>query len=227
MKAVKSVLFTMSNGLQIPALGLGTWKSKPNEVKNAVKYAILEAGYRHLDCAFVYQNENEVGEALKEVFATSSLKRSDIFVTSKCWNTFHSRPRVTEAIKKTLAALQLDYVDLYLVHWPYGFKECDDLIPLDEHQNYLGSDVHFTETWQGMEDVYDAGLAKSIGVSNFNSVQVEQILSMCRVKPVINQIEVHLYLAQNQLLAFCKKHNIMITAYNLLGSINSSWAKPD
>ena len=84
MKAVKSVLFTMSNGLQIPALGLGTWKSKPNEVKNAVKYAILEAGYRHLDCAFVYQNENEVGEALKEVFATSSLKRSDIFVISKC-----------------------------------------------------------------------------------------------------------------------------------------------
>nr|AYV89262.1 aldose reductase isoform X2 [Tetranychus evansi] len=212
---------TLNDGKSMPIFGLGTWKSKPGEVKEAVKYALLEAGYRHIDCALVYQNEDEVGQALKEVFESGALKREDVFITSKCWNTYHSRAKVTEGCKTTLSKLGLEYVDLYLVHWPMGYSEGGELFP----GTY--SDIDIVETWQGMEDVHKAGLTKSIGVSNFNSEQIEKILANCSIKPVNNQIEVHPYLTQKELVEFCQKRDITVTAYSPLGSPDRPWAKPE
>uniref|UniRef100_T1L0H1 NADP-dependent oxidoreductase domain-containing protein n=1 Tax=Tetranychus urticae TaxID=32264 RepID=T1L0H1_TETUR len=216
----------LPNGFKIPYLGLGTWKSEKGKVKEAVKYALLEAGYRHIDCALLYQNEDEVGQALKEVFQSNLVKREDIFITSKCWNTYHSRSRVIECCKESLTSLGIDYLDLYLVHWPTGFKEGNGIFPRDEQGKIVYSDVDYLETWKGMEDVQKAGLAKSIGVSNFNSQQIDRILANCEIKPVINQIEVHPYLSQQPLINFCKQRGIDITAYSPLGSPDRPGAAP-
>ncbi|XP_053208422.1 aldo-keto reductase family 1 member B1-like [Panonychus citri] len=226
-KPAISTSISFNNGLKVPLFGLGTWKSKPGEVKEAVKHALLEAGYRHIDCALVYQNEDEVGQALKEVFDSGALKREDVFITSKCWNTFHSRAKVMEAVKKTLTSLGLEYLDLYLVHSSMGFREGDELFPKNEAGKMIYSDIDIVETWQGMEDVHKAGLAKSIGVSNFNSEQIAKILANCTIKPVNNQVEVHPYLSQVELVEFCKKHDITVTAYSPLGSPDRPWAKPE
>ncbi|XP_053208510.1 aldo-keto reductase family 1 member A1-A-like [Panonychus citri] len=209
-----------------PYLGLGTWRSDKGKVKEAVKFALLEANYRHIDCALLYNNEEEVGQALAEVFETGRLTRADVFITTKCWNTYHSRDKVTECCKKSLANLGLDYVDLYLIHWPTGFKEGDDPFPLDSSGKVLYSDVDYLETWKGMEDVQKAGLSKSIGVSNFNSEQIQRVLDNCEVKPVMNQIEVHPYLSQQPLINFCKQRGIDITAYSPLGSPDRPGANP-
>jgi aldehyde reductase len=122
------------------------------------------------DCAFVYGNENEVGNAISAKIAEGVVKREDLFITSKLWNTFHAHKDVRPALEKTLKLLKVDYVDLYLIHWPMGYKESgDNLFPKNEKDEVLFSDVDFVETWKGLEDVADAGLAKSIGTSNFNS----------------------------------------------------------
>ncbi|KYQ50361.1 Aldo-keto reductase family 1 member B10 [Trachymyrmex zeteki] len=202
------------NGYEVPIFGLGTWKSKPGEVTQAVKDAI-DIGYRHIDGAHVYGNEKEVGAAIKAKIAEGVVKREDLFITSKLWNTFHRPNLVEPAIKRTLADLGLDYVDLYLIHWPHGFKEGGDLFP-----NYL-------DTWKAMEDVLAKGLTKNIGVSNFNSEQITRLLENATVKPVTNQVECHPYLAQKKLSDFCKERDILITAYSPLGSPDRPWAKPD
>uniref|UniRef100_T1JXD3 NADP-dependent oxidoreductase domain-containing protein n=1 Tax=Tetranychus urticae TaxID=32264 RepID=T1JXD3_TETUR len=225
--AAKGTKMTLSDGNQIPVFGLGTWKSKPGEVKNAVKFALLEAGYRHIDCALVYQNEDEVGQALKEVFGSGSLKREDVFITSKCWNSYHSRAKVTEACKLSLKNLGLDYLDLYLIHFPVGVQEGGSMFPEDAEGKMIRSDVDYLETWKGMEDVHKAGLSKSIGISNFNSEQIKRILDNCEIKPVTNQIEVHPYLTQEPLIDFCLKNGIAVTAYSPLGSPDRPWAKPE
>lgn len=217
----------LPDGKKIPVFGLGTWKSKPGEVKDAVLYALTEAGYRHIDCAYVYGNEKEVGEALKEAFASGDLKREDVFITSKCWNTFHSREKVTEAINISLANLGLEYLDLYLIHWPMGYKEGAGDFPTGEDGKMIYAETDYLDTWKGMEDVHKAGLAKSIGISNFNSQQITRILDNCTVKPVMNQIEVHPYLTNEDLIKFCKEKNIAITAYSPLGSPDRPWAKPE
>ena len=220
-------LITLNNGEKIPAFGLGTWKSKPGEVKEAVKYALLEAGYRHIDCAFVYGNEAEVGEALREVLESGKLKREDIFITSKCWNTYHSEAKVMECCKKTLKNLNLDYLDLYLIHWPMGYQEGGENFPLNPDGSLIFSSVDYVETWKGMEAVQRAGLSKSIGVSNFNSQQLTRILENCTIKPAMNQFEIHPYLNQIGLVEFCRSKGIAVTAYSPLGSPDRPWAKPD
>lgn len=224
--SAKSPLVTMSNGRTIPLVGLGTWKSKPGEVYQAVKDAILEGGYRHIDCAFVYQNEEEVGRALSEVLSSGAVKREELFITSKCWNTFHSTPLVLEAVQKTLKALRLDYLDLYLIHWPFGFQEGGDIMPKDDKGNTITSDVDYLDTWKGMEQVYEKGWAKSIGLSNFNAEQTSRVLANAKVRPVCNQVECHPYLSQNELIAFSAKEGITIVAYSPLGSPDRPWAQP-
>ena len=216
----------LSNGVTVPTLGLGTWKSKPGEVTAAVKHALLNAGYRHIDCAHVYENEHEVGQALKEVFGSGALKREEVFITSKVWNTYHARASVMKCLKKSLTNLGLDYLDLYLIHWPMGTKEGDNLFPKDDKDQIIFSDIDYLETWKGMEDAHKAGLVKSIGVSNFNSQQIQRILDNCEIKPVMNQIEVHPYLTQQALIDFCREKQIGITAYSPLGSPDRPWAKP-
>lgn len=218
---------TLNNGLKVPALGLGTWKSKPGEVTAAVKAAI-DVGYRHFDCAHVYGNEKEVGVAIKDKIAEGVVKREDLWITSKLWNVFHSPEKVEPALKTTLSNLGLEYLDLYLIHWPMGFKEGGELFPLNAAgDKILYSDVDYVDTWKAMEQVVKKGMTKSIGLSNFNTVQTERVLKIASIKPVTNQVECHPYLNQKKLAAWSKERGIILTAYSPLGSPDRPWAKPD
>ncbi|XP_063986558.1 aldo-keto reductase family 1 member B1-like [Diachasmimorpha longicaudata] len=215
-----------NNGNEAPQFGLGTWKSKPGEVTEAVKYAI-EIGYRHIDGAWAYQNEKEVGAALKAKIDDGTVKREELFIVSKLWCNFHKITSVEKVLKKTLSDLGLEYLDLYLIHWPFGFEECEDFWPTHADGTLRVSDIDYLETWEGMEGVLQKGLTKNIGVSNFNSEQIERLLKNCKVKPVTNQVEVHPYLTQKDLSKFCNDRGITITAYSPLGSPDRPWAKPD
>jgi len=226
MAAIPNI--TMSNGTTIPQFGLGTWKSKPGEVEAAVKAAI-DCGYRHIDCALVYGNENEVGAAIAAKIAEGVVTRKDLFITSKVWNTFHSKSKVMVCLKQTLESLRVDAVDLLLVHWPMGLDESDDkeLFPKSADGKFMYSDVDFSETWEGMEEAYELGLAKAIGISNFNSKQIEQLLEKAKVAPMMHQFEVHPYFNNEKLINFCHSKGIPVTAYSPLGSPDRPWAKPD
>ncbi|RZB40430.1 Aldo ket red domain containing protein [Asbolus verrucosus] len=208
----------LNNGHQIPIVGLGTYKSPPGDVQRAVKDAI-DCGYRHIDCAWFYENEVEVGEGIHEKFSDGTIKRDDIFITSKLWNNFHAKNKVVPMLKESLEKLKLDYVDLYLIHWPMGFKESSPLLPINEGASAY-SDVDYLETWEGMEECVNLGLAKSIGLSNFNSEQVDRVFKNCKIKPVINQVEVNPNINQKKLIEFCKKREIVVTAFCPLGRSN-------
>lgn len=169
-----------------------TKKSKPGEVTQAVKDAI-DIGYRHIDCAHVYGNEKEVGEAIKAKIADGVVKREDLFITSKLWNTYHKPELVEIAIKKTLNDLGLNYLDLYLIHWPFAYKDGPENFPQNaEGKPFIDDSVDYLDTWKGMEGVFEKKLTKNIGISNFNSEQIERLLKNCRVKPVTNQVIIFL-----------------------------------
>ncbi|KAI1299359.1 1,5-anhydro-D-fructose reductase [Halotydeus destructor] len=203
----------------MPLVGLGTWRSPEGQVYQAVLDAI-ESGYRHFDCAYAYRNEGEVGRALSYAISAGMVKRDELFVTSKLWLTFLAEDRVEQCLKRSLKHLQLSYVDLYLVHWPMAFKDDDDeMYPLSSDGSVsFRTDITFTDTWRGMENILKLGLAKSIGVSNFNEDQINRLLEKATIKPAVNQIEHHPYLSQKQLVDYCKSQNITVTAYSPLGS---------
>lgn len=205
-----------ANGDTMPAFGLGTWKSKPGEVYTAVRDAI-KIGYRHIDCAAIYLNEAEIGNALKDTFAEGLVKREDLWITSKLWSNAHKKEEVIPALKKTLSDLQLEYLDLYLVHWPIAFKS-DILAPRTGSDYITLEQIPIIETWRGMEDALKAGLTKHIGVSNFSVKKLKELIALAFDKPEMNQIELHPLLQQKEMYAFCKNENIHLTAYSPLGS---------
>lgn len=187
----------------------------------------IEVGYRHIDCAFVYGNEKEVGAAISSKIADGTVKREDLFITSKLWNTFHRPDLVKGALLKSLENLNLTYLDLYLVHWPQAYKEEGELFPKDADDKIAFSDVDYVDTWKALEPLVGEGLVRSIGISNFNSKQVARLLEHASIVPVTNQIECHPYLNQRRLKDFCEARKITITAYSPLGSPDRPWAKPD
>jgi len=204
------------NGDEMPILGLGTWKSAPGEVYDAVKVA-LDAGYRHVDCAPIYGNESEVGRALRESFDEGVVDRDDVWVTSKLWNDAHAPGDVRPALEQTLDDLQLDVLDLYLIHWPVAQKRGvnlpqspDDLISLDERP--------ISETWQAMEALVEDGLVRHIGVSNFNIPKLDTLMQGATIAPEMNQIELHPYLQQRDVVEFAQENGVHLTAYSPLGS---------
>ncbi|MGF1670195.1 MAG: aldo/keto reductase [Balneolaceae bacterium] len=209
--------FRFNNGDELAAIGLGTWKSEPGQVGKAVKTA-LNTGYRHIDCAAVYGNEAEVGEALADVFSKGKIKREDVWITSKLWNNAHKKDDVIPALKKTLADLKLDYLDLYLIHWPVAFRPEVKGFP-EKSSDYLSLDeVPVIETWNAMLSAKNQGLARHVGVSNFSIKKLECLISKSEDIPEVNQVEMHPYLQQEELLTYCRENNIHITSYSPLGS---------
>ena len=184
--------FTLSNGVEMPYLGLGVYQSKNGqEVANAVHWA-LETGYRHIDTAAIYRNENGVGQGIK----TSTVPREDIFVVSKVWNSDQGYDSTLRAFEKSLERLQLDYLDLYLVHWPVAGK--------------------YKDTWRALEELYKQKKVRAIGVSNFLRPQLEDLMESAKIIPMVNQMEFHPHLVQQDLIDFCQQHQIQYEAWSPL-----------
>ncbi|KAL1866186.1 hypothetical protein Daus18300_006850 [Diaporthe australafricana] len=199
--------FTLNTGAKIPAVGLGTWQSKPGEVRKAVAFA-LKDGYRHIDAALIYGNENEVGLGIKD----SGVPREEIFLTSKLWNTHH--PNVKEGLQKTLDALGL-------IHWPVRLvpNESSELLPVNpDGTRSIDRSWDQSETWRQMEEVYKSGKVKAIGVANWSIPYLEELRKTWTVVPSVNQVELHPFLPQHQLREYCDKLGILLEAYSPLGS---------
>ncbi|RDI44770.1 aldo/keto reductase [Aquicella lusitana] len=210
--------FTLLSGDQIPAIGLGTWKSSEAEVGQAVKMA-LASGYQHIDCAAIYLNEGVIGQTLEESIKNKVISREKLWVTSKLWNSYHAPEDVEPALKESLGHLRLDYLDLYLIHWPVAFKRKIGLNIPETGEDFLSLDaIPLADTWQAMEALVDKGLVKNIGVSNFSISKLQMLLKQSKYKPAVNQVECHPYLAQTELMSFCREQGIHVTAYSPLGS---------
>jgi len=190
MKLDISSKLKMNNGREIPLLGLGTYLSESGStVENAIEYA-LEAGYRHIDTAKFYFNEESVGKAVRN----SSLAREEIFVTTKLWNTDHGYDQALKAFEGSLKRLDIEYIDLFLIHWP-----------VERLRN---------ETWKALEKVYKEGQCKAIGVSNYTINHLKELLAECEIKPTVNQVEFHPFLFQKELMEYCKNNDIILEGYS-------------
>uniref|UniRef100_A0A8C3SKA3 alcohol dehydrogenase (NADP(+)) n=1 Tax=Chelydra serpentina TaxID=8475 RepID=A0A8C3SKA3_CHESE len=194
-------------------------QSPPGAVQEAVEVA-LDAGYRHFDCAYFYQNEAEIGAAFQKKLVEGRLKRDELYVVSKLWNSFHAPQDVKPAFLESLTRLKMDYLDLYLMHSPMGFLIPQEVLVPPPAQSRTNPQLNHPaplSSWQAMEKLVDEGLVKSVGVSNFNISQLERLLSVCRIKPAANQVELHPYLTQPELVEYCKSKGIVLIAYSPFG----------
>ncbi|KAG5496104.1 hypothetical protein JKF63_02404 [Porcisia hertigi] len=191
--AGKCTYVTLSNGVQVPQLGIGTWEAKDEEVLQNVKWA-LNAGYRHIDTAHFYKNERGVGQGIRE----SGVPRSDIFLTTKLWNDDHGYDNTLAAFETSRLELGVEYVDLYLIHWP-------------------GPNRTYLETWRAFEKLYEMKKVRAIGVSNFEPHHLDDLLANCQIPPMINQVEMHPLFQQKELRAYCAEKNIAVAAWRSLG----------
>ncbi|CZR57181.1 probable reductase [Phialocephala subalpina] len=217
-------ILKLNNGVEMPALGFGTFANELVEGKTyAAVIAALDAGYRHLDCAWYYLNEDEIGSALRDWLGRNQdVKRKDIFITTKVWPHLSEPEDVEWSLDNSLQMLGTDYVDAFLIHWPFAVERTED------RKVKLGSDGKYTikksltddlsPTWRAMEKMYKAGKARSIGVSNWKISGLETMLKYAEIKPAINQVEIHPFLPNNELMNYCISHDILPVAYSPLGS---------
>jgi len=208
---------TTNNNINMPLLGFGTLIPDSAATISATRDA-LEAGFRHFDCAERYRNEREVGEALQAGLAAGGLAREDIFVTTKLWNTNHRPEYVQPAFEASLNRLQLNYLDLYLIHTPFAFQPGDEQDPRDQNGNVIyDREVTLAETWRAMERLVDDGRCRAIGLSDISLEELLPIYESARIKPAVVQVEAHPYLPETELLEFCKEKDIVFLAFAPLG----------
>lgn len=218
----------LSSGSILPSVGLGTWKIGRPQTAALVVEAVRR-GYRHLDCACDYGNEEEVGAGVQEALKAGLCRREELWVTSKLWNTYHRREHVRPALEYTLRQLRLDYLDLYLIHFPIATK----YVPFEERYppewvfdpKAAGprmelDHVPIRETWEAMEDLVQAGLVREIGVCNFGTALLRDMMSYARMRPAVLQVEMHPFLTQEKLLRFCREEQIVVTAFSPLGALS-------
>ncbi|XP_048237468.1 1,5-anhydro-D-fructose reductase-like isoform X1 [Haliotis rufescens] len=215
---------SLNNGLSMPAVGFGTFNKlvvNDRVMIDAVKTAI-DVGFRHLDAAWYYNNETDVGQAIKEKIQDKTVTREELFITSKLWSNFMAPGRVEEAVRLSLEDLGVAYLDLYLVHWPTPTEDSPDdrtfSAPVHDHK------IDYLDTWKAMEKLVEKGLVRSIGISNFNLSQVERLLNMdgLKITPSNHQIEIHPLLNNKDLVQYCQSKGISVTAYCPLGGMSGN-----
>jgi len=222
MQPIENSMKLSTTGQFMPKVGLGTWKIPIKECDYVIKNAI-DCGYRLIDCACDYGNESEIGNTLTTLFDNKVIQRSELFITSKLWCTYMERQHVKNACEKTLKDLQLNYLDLYLIHFPISLEYVDlsEKYPpgwvQDGESKCRYSKATIRETWEAMENLVDLGLVKNIGVANFNCSLLMDLLKYARIKPAVNQIEFHPYLTHLPLRKLCRNNEIQITAFHSFG----------
>ena len=216
--ALRYTRFPLRHGSgAIPAVGFGTLIPDPVATKQAVK-AALEVGFRQFDCAERYRNEEAVGDAMQEAFKTGRIRREEVFVSTKLWNSNHRPERVEPAFEASRRRLRLDYVDCYLIHTPFAFQPGEEQDPRDEQGKVIyDSEVTLVDTWRALERLVDGGRCKSIGLSDVTLEKVREIVAAARIKPAVVQVESHPYLPEWELLDFCREHGIVLLAFAALG----------
>lgn len=215
----KSYRVPLNTGDTIPIIGFGTWSLKGDDAYRTTITAI-EAGYRHFDTAYSYDNEIPIGDAIRKLISEEKIKRSELFITSKLWNTCFRPDLVRNAIHQTLNNLQMNYIDLYLIHTPCAFRELTGYIyPRNNDKTLQFSDVDYIPTWYEMKKIYYEGLARNVGVSNFNIDQMERVIKTGFI-PAVLQIECHPFFTQHELRRYCQNHGIHVTAHSPLGTPN-------
>ena len=217
---------TLADGGLFPSVGLGFWKMPKPQTPALVREAI-RLGYRHLDCACDYGNEAQVGDGITTALRDGLVRREDLWITSKLWNTYHEPKHVRAACERSLRDLKLDYLDLYLIHFPIAlaYVPFDVRYPpewfFDPHAAPPAMKpiaVPYADTWGALEDLHRAGLVKHLGVSNLNISALRDLLAQCSLRPTVHQMELHPYLAQSRQLRYCAQENIAVTAFSPLGS---------